>query len=72
MALEEVTGNPRAAPPAAVVKPTSLAIVPCYSEEKVLPETTARLIKAITRLLHAGQVAPSTRRCDPLHSSHVE
>lgn len=71
MALEEVTGNPRAPPPSAVVKPTSRAIVARCSGGKILP-AAARLIKAITLLLHAGQLAPSTRRRDPLHSSHVE
>lgn len=44
------------------MKPTRLGVVvPCYNEEDVLPETTARLTKVLARLLDTGKIASESR-----------
>jgi polyisoprenyl-phosphate glycosyltransferase len=36
-------------------------IVPCFNEEKVLPETTKRLAELLATLMHAEKIAPGSR-----------
>jgi polyisoprenyl-phosphate glycosyltransferase len=36
-------------------------IVPCFNEEKVLPETTKRLAELLATLIHAEKIAPDSR-----------
>ena len=40
--------------------PTIAIVVPCYNEEKVLPETCRRLIELTDELINEGEIATDT------------
>src|SRR5208337_3792626 len=44
-------------------KPRLAVIVPCYNEEEVLPQTTARLHDVVVRLIEAGKIDRSSFIC---------
>ena len=44
-------------------KPQLAIVVPCYNEEEVLPQTTAKLLSVVDRLIDSGDIAATSNIC---------